>query len=333
MNPPDPDWRPRADVGMLRTRAAVLQSARAFLSDRGLLEVDTPSLGEFGVTDPHIAGIPVRLSERPGREYFLQTSPEYAMKRLLAAGCPDLYQIGKVFRDGELGSRHQPEFTLAEWYRLGFSLDDMIDETCLFVASLFEAAGANAPDLPADRYRYTDVFNRSIGIDPLTADVTELRGAARQCVTGISDELARQLDADRNGWLDLLMSHVVIPGLTNNRLTIIHHYPAAQGALARLDPEDERFAERFEAFYNGIELANGYRELTDPEQQRARFASDRRRRAAANLADMRADERLLAALDHGLPDCSGVAVGLDRVLMCAAGAATINAVIALPLAD
>jgi len=329
----DTDWKPHADIEMLRARAAVLQGARAFLTGRGLLEVDTPALGEAGVTDPNIAGFTVQLDARPQSEYFLQTSPEYAIKRLLAAGCPDIFQIGKVFRDGELGSRHQPEFTLAEWYRLGFSLDDMIDETCSFVARLFAAAGASAPDLPAKRYRYAEAFEHFIGVNPLSADIEALRGAGRTCVSGISDELAHQLGADRNAWLDLLMSHAVIPGLTGagNRLTVIHHYPAAQAALARLDPDDARFAERFEVFYDGVELANGYRELTDPAEQRARFAHDRQRRRLAGLPDMQADERLLAALEHGLPDCSGVAVGLDRVLMCAVGAATIDAVIAFPL--
>lgn len=316
---------------MLRTRAAVLQSARAFLAERGLLEVDTPALGESGVTDPHTAGLAVRLGEWPEHEFFLQTSPEYAMKRLLAAGCPDLFQIGKVFRDGELGSRHQPEFTMAEWYRRGFSLDDMIDETCLFIVSLFEAADAIAPKLPAERWRYAAIFERKTGIDPLNAAMDELREAAQNCIGGFSDELAQQLGADRSGWLDLLMSHAVAPGLAENRLTVVHHYPAAQGALARLDPVDARCAERFEVFYNGIELANGYRELTDPAEQRSRFANDRQCRAVAGLPDMQADERLLAALEHGLPECSGVAVGFDRVLMCAVGAVAIDAVIAFPL--
>jgi len=324
------DWRPRASLEVMATRAALLRTAREFFAARDMLEVETPALAEYGVTDPHIAGIAVHLSARPGRDYYLQTSPEYTMKRLLAAGSPDIYQVCKVFRDGELGRRHQPEFTMIEWYRRELSLDDMIDETCLFVATLFGAA-REAPAARVTRHRYAALFDQATGLDPLTAGLDELRRRARDFIPGLSEDLERQLGDQRGQWLDLIMSHAVLPGLPDDTLNVIHHYPAAQGALARRDPDDPRWAERFEVFYAGIELANGYRELTDPAEQRERFAADRRDRAAAALPDMLADPLLLAALEHGLPECCGVAVGFERVLMCALGAETIDAVSSFPL--
>lgn len=327
----DDGWRPSASLEVLETRAELLRAARVFFAARDVLEVETPALAECGVTDPHIAGLTVRLAARPDRDYFLQTSPEYAMKRLLAAGSPDIYQVCRVFRDGELGRRHQPEFTMIEWYRRGFSLDEMIDETCLFIATLFAAAPASPAPASTTRYRYASLFEHATGLDPLQAELDELRRRARELAPDLSDELERQLGDRRSQWLDLLMSHAVVPGLPDDALTAVHHYPAAQGALARRDPDDPRCAERFEVFYGGTELANGYRELTDPAEQLARFAADRDNRAAAGLPDMQADPLLLAALEHGLPECGGVAVGFDRVLMCALGAETIDAVIGFPL--
>lgn len=329
----DTDWRPDASLDVLRTRADLLRRAREFFAERDVLEVETPALAEYGVTDPNIAGLAIRVDALPGREYFLQTSPEYAMKRLLAAGSPDIYQICRVFRDGEIGSRHQPEFTMVEWYRRDLSLDDMIAETCLLIATLFAVAPAGGAALSPtiSRRRYSEIFAEVTDLDPLDAGVDLLRKHAIELVPGLSDELVRQLGDERGGWLDLLMSHVVVPRLPARALSVIHHYPATQAALARLDSADPRFAERFEVFYDGIELANGYRELTDPAEQRERFAADRHRREAAGLADVKADERLLAALDHGLPECCGVAVGFDRVLMCALGAKRISDVISFAL--
>ena len=324
-------WRPDAGLDALRTRADLLRVAREFFATHNVLEVETPALGEFGVTDPHISGIAVRLTARPEQRYFLQTSPEYAMKRLLAAGSPDIYSICKVFRDGELGRRHHPEFTMIEWYRRDLSFDGMIDETCLLIAALFAAAATTKPPAAVNRYHYATLFGQITGLDPLSATIEALRERAIELVPGLSDTLAQQLANERNGWLDLLMSHAIIPALPDRSMHVVHHYPAAQGALARLDPEDSRYAERFEIFFGDIELANGYRELTDPHEQRERFATDRRRRAAADLPDMQPDPGLLAALEQGLPECSGVAVGFDRVLMCALSTETINEVLSFAL--
>lgn len=320
-------WRPHASLDVLRRRAELLRVTREFFAARDVLEVDTPTLAEYGVTDPHIAGLEVGLSARPDRKFFLQTSPEYAMKRLLAAGSPDIYQVCKVFRDGESGRLHRPEFTIIEWYRRAFSFEEMIAETCELISSLFAAAPESSAPATAHRYRYAEVFEQATELDPLTAGTCELRDAARALVPGVSGELAQQLGDDRGQWLDLLTSHAVIPRLPGRALSVIYHYPAEQAALARLDPADPRCAERFEVFFGGIELANGYRELTDAEEQRERFAADRRRRAPLGLPDMLADPNLLAALEHGLPDCSGVAVGFDRVLMCALDAGTIDEVV------
>lgn len=324
-------WRPDADTDTLRARARALRAAREFFDARDVLEVETPALASHGVTDPHIDGITARLDALPDRELHLQSSPEYAMKRLLAAGSPDIYQVCRVYRDGELGRRHRPEFTMVEWYRRGFSLMDMIDETCRFIAELFAASANIALPTDANRFRYDQVFAAATGLDPLAADVEALRRRARELVPGLSEATCAGLGDDRTAWLDLLMGYVVLPNLPAGSLAVIHHYPAGQAALARLDPDDARFAERFEISYDGIELANGYHELADAAEQRCRFDADRRRRAALGRPDVGADERLLAALDHGLPDCCGVAVGFDRGLMCALGADSIDDVISFSI--
>ena len=325
------NWRPHADTEALRARARALRAAREFFDARDVLEVETPALSSHGVTDPHIDGITTRLGALPDRELHLQTSPEYAMKRLLAAGSPDIYQVCQVFRDGELGRRHRPEFTMVEWYRRGISFTEMIDETCRFIADLFAAAANIALPTLANRFRYDEAFSAATGLDPLDEDIEELRRRSRELVPGLAESTVAGLGDDRTAWLDLLMGYAVMPSLPAGSLAVIHHYPADQAALARLDPDDARFAERFEISYDGIELANGYHELADAEEQRLRFDADRRRRAALGRPYVEADARLLAALDHGLPDCCGVAVGFDRALMCALGANSIGEVISFSI--
>jgi len=305
-------WKPTAATSVLERRAHMLRLARDFFAARSVIEVETPTLTNSGVSDPHIASLttqPAACGERP---YFLQTSPEYAMKRLLASGAPDIYQICKVFRDQEIGQHHQPEFTMVEWYRQGATLDDMIEETCTFIIEINET-----PSLTVEKYRYRDIFLNTCHVDPLEAETDHLANCAALMIDSMTPDLRQQLGTDRNAWLDLLMSHVVIPSLTPDQLTVIHHFPADQAALARFDPEEPEFAERFEAFLNGIELANGYRELTDPAEQRRRFNMDHEQRRASGLPIMEADQALLAALDHGLPECSGVAIGFDRLVMTA----------------
>jgi len=306
------NWKPTVAPGVLERRAQMLRLAREFFATRSIIEVETPTLTNSGVSDPHIASLTARLKVRGERTYFLQTSPEYAMKRLLASGAPDIYQICKVFRDQEIGHLHQPEFTMVEWYRHGATLDDMIEETCAFIIEVSET-----PSLPVEKYRYRDIFLDTCHVDPLEADIDHLADCAGRMIDTMTPDLRQRLGADRNAWLDLLMSHVVVPGLASDRLLAIHHFPADQAALARLDPAKPELAERFEIFLNGIELANGYRELTDAAEQRRRFNADLDRRRTAALPMMEPDQALLAALDFGLPECSGVAIGFDRLVMTA----------------
>ncbi len=308
--PPGDSWQPLANRQTLQQRATLLRAARDFFATRKVLEVETPVLNQHGVTDPHIRSL--QLQREPG---WLRSSPEYHMKRLLAADDGDLYQIGIVFRAGEAGSRHQPEFTMAEWYRLNSSFDSMVQESCDFIRHLHAAIG---PQLPAkfDRYAYRDVFRKYTGVDPCAASLEELQEIAMG-VPVWHALLGEQLGSDRHGWLDFIASHTVYPRLPGGTLQVITDYPADQAMLARLRPDDPQSAERFEVFLDGLELANGFHELADAAEQRQRFVADNNRRAAAGLPVMDIDERLLAALQHGLPDCCGVAVGIDRLLMLA----------------
>lgn len=285
----------------------MLSEARRFFAEHAILEVETPALQTAAVSDPHIESIEVRLQAAGDRPYYLHTSPEYAMKRLLAQGAPDIYQLGRVFRDGEVGRRHQPEFTMAEWYRRGLDLPAMMRHTVEFIERLLDSGLLSAP---ARYISYVDAFRRQLGIDPLVATADELRAAARA-----DDDLANALGQDRDAWLDLLLARDVAAAFPNRRLTVLHHYPASQGALARHCPDDARLADRFEVFCGDVELANGYHELADADEQRARFAADQARRRRAGLAVRPLDESLLAALSAGLPDCCGVAVGFDRLVM------------------
>lgn len=318
-------WQPGAAPAVLALRARLLQRTRAFFQARALLEVDPPQLVQTPVSDPQIDSLSVR--DRQGRPLgYLQTSPEYCMKRLLAAGSPDLYSIAHVFRGGERGRRHLAEFTLVEWYRRGFTLDEIMDETAALFASLAQAAGRGRP--PVLRLRYAEAFQELTGIDPRQAETRELiELASRHPAIGAGPSLSAALGEDRPAWLDLIASHLLLPSLPPDHCVLLSHYPACQAALARLAPGEPEVAERFEMFYAGMELANGYRELTDPVEQRRRITGDRRRRAALGLADVPPDERLLAALEHGLPECAGVALGFDRTLTALLGVDDIRQVI------
>lgn len=306
------NWQPTAGKTALRKRAEALTTARQFFSDHGVLEVETPILGHYGVTDICIESLAVARPD--GNYWWLRSSPEYHMKRLLAADSGDIYQIGKVFRAGEEGSRHQTEFTMAEWYRLGFDLDAMVRESCEFINTVITAVGGK-PSTPRV-YLYRDVFLETVQLDPMEATAEQLVEAARR-LPGWHEGLQQQLGANRATWLDYIASHGVYPRLPNSGLQVVRDYPADQAMLARLNPEDPRLAERFEVFLNGVELANGFHELQDSAEQRSRFAEDNQNRKAAGLPEMALDEYLLTALDRGLPDCCGVAVGLDRILMLA----------------
>ena len=318
-----PAWRPRGDRARWERRAGVIARIRDFFAERGVLEVETPILAARGAMDPAIASFSTVGPDE--RTRWLQSSPEYAMKRMLAAGSGSIFQITRAFRAGEAGPRHNPEFTLLEWYRPRYDHHRLMDEVGELVVSTL------ACPVPR-RISYAGAFRDLAGVDIDSVPVKTLR--ERSKVAGASEGTAAELD--RDGCLDLLLSHVVQPELSRlagSRAVFLHDYPASQAALARVTrtPDGER-AERFELFVDGVELANGYHELTDPVEQQRRFEAEAARRHIAGLPSMEIDERLVAALAHGLPPCAGVALGLDRLVMLALGVPCIEDAIAFPSA-
>ena len=314
-------WRPTASLATLRRRAQALATTRDFFRTRRVLEVETPALVNAPVSDVNIGSVRAELPGRAGSAMFLHTSPEYAMKRLLAAGSGDIFQVCHVFRGGERGRLHNPEFTMIEWYRLGFSLEQLMREVAELVLELL------GRELPVEYLGYREAVRTHAGFDPLDADLGVLQRAVQSL--GLDEERARA--ADRDELLDLVVGAQVGPALGSNALTFVHHYPATQAALARLDAEDPRLALRFELYFRGLELANGYHELASGAEQRQRFAADQQTRRARGLPTHALDDHLLAALDAGIPDCAGVALGFDRVLMLAMGAESIDDVLAFPV--
>lgn len=327
LNPDRSDWRPAASLAMLRLRARILARIRAFFAEKEVLEVDTPILSSAAVTDPHLESFSTRFTgpgAAHGRTLYLHTSPEFPMKRLLAQGSGAIYQICKVFRQGEAGTRHNPEFTMLEWYRPGFDHRNMMDE----VESLLMAVLGEELDLaPVQRLTYAEIFLEYAGIEPHGAGVTELQACA-EChgITALPF-----LGSDKDAWLDLLLTHVVEPRLGRGGITFVYEYPASQAALARVRQGTPPVAERFEAYLEGVELANGFHELADAREQEERFERDLESRRKSGLPQIPMDRRLLAALASGLPDCAGVALGVDRLLMMAAQAACIQDVLAFPV--
>lgn len=300
------DWRPSASSDALRLRARLNAAIRAFFAERDVLEVETPILSRAGNTAANIASFSLEFSGRTDgapRTRWLRTSPEHAHKRLLAAGVGDCYELGRVFRDGEVGSRHNPEFTMLEWYRTGWDHLRLAGETVELVRTALDLVGRDAR---VETIAYRDLYRERLGIDPMTAPEQALREA---------------LDVDidpsglaRDDWLDLLMTHRIQPALSPAMLLVVHDYPASQCALARVRMDDPPVAERFELYLGPLELANGYHELVDAGEQRARFENDLAVRASRGQSTPPIDEHLLAALAHGLPRCAGVALGVDRLL-------------------
>ncbi len=304
------NWRPVAANPTLHRRAAMLAAARAFFAARRVLEVETPILSAAAVSDPQLESLATRIAGLPG-EFYLQTSPEYAMKRLLAAGSGDIYQICKVFRDEQRGRWHNPEFTLIEWYRVGLDDAALMDE----VEELLGALLAPLRKLrPAERLAYSAALERHAGVDAHRSSDAELEAAALRHGIRCDAEL------DRDAKLDLLMGLIVGPKLGHDRPCFICDYPASQAALARLKPGVPAVAARFELYLEGVELANGFHELQDAAELRARFNRDVELRRERGQAARPLDENLLAALEHGMPDCAGVALGFDRVVALALGA-------------
>jgi lysyl-tRNA synthetase class 2 len=324
---PPSDWRPSASLDTLQQRARLLQRLRAFFIARGVLEVETPQLSAAATTDPQLHSLSTRYTgpgAPRGRTLFLHTSPESPMKRLLAAGSGPIFQLCKVFRDAEAGRLHNPEFTLLEWYRPDFDHRQLMTEVAELVTHLLE----NRVPLGATQWMtYEDAFLRHTGLDPLSASGAQWAACARQhgiAATGLGPDTL-------DGWRDLLLTHLIEPHLGQGRLTFLYDYPASQAALARLRPDKPAVAERFELYLHGVELANGFHELGDAGEQRRRFDADLARRQALGLAWVPPDEHLLAALEHGLPACAGVALGVDRLVMLALGAQRLADVMAFPI--
>ncbi len=305
-------WQPTADKATLERRAQLLADVRLFFAKRGVLEVDTPVLSPSAPTSPYLESFQTEFTPLAGGEVqtlYLQTSPEFAMKRLLAADIGPIYQIAKVFRNGELGRCHSPEFTMLEWYRPDFSLDELMEEVTALLNDVVDISGAI-------KLSYAAVFSQYLDVDIFSCTVETLRDVALKQITSIDS----QLSLDWNGWCELLMSEVIEPQLAQRQVPVfIYDFPASQAELAKVKQDDDghAVAARFELYFAGVELANGYDELLEADELTKRFERDNHYREQINKPSMPVDSRLLAAMQAGLPPCSGVALGLDRLIMAA----------------
>ncbi|MDG6895835.1 elongation factor P--(R)-beta-lysine ligase [Volucribacter amazonae] len=310
-------WKPSAPIENLLARAKIIAEIRRFFTDRGLLEVETPVLSEFGVTDVHLSTFSTNFIAPFGEQtkpLWLMTSPEYHMKRLLAAGSGPIFQLCRVFRNEEAGSKHNPEFTMLEWYRPYFDMYRLINEVDDLLQQILDCE-------PAESFSYQFVFQQYVGLDPLSAEKSELLAKAQEY------GLQTSVDESRDTLLQFLFSAVVEPNIGLERPMAVYHFPASQAALAQVSSEDHRVAERFEFYYKGLELANGFHELTDSKEQLSRFEQDNRQRQKLGLSPQKIDYRFIAALQAGMPNCAGVALGVDRLLMIALNATDIKQVL------
>jgi lysyl-tRNA synthetase class 2 len=305
------DWQPTASLDSVRLRARLYATIRTFFAERDMLEVETPVLSMAGNTDPNIESFSLEFSGRTDgapRTRWLRTSPEFALKRLLAAGVGDCYELGRVFRNGEAGGRHNPEFTMLEWYRVGWDHHRLIDETVALVQAALALVGRKAD---ATTTTFRDLYRERLGLDPFAADEAELRAA-------LGDIEIDPTGLNRDDWLDLLMTHRLQPGFDRDGILVVRDYPVSQSALAKIragQGGEPAVAERFELYLGALELANGYHELTDADEQRARFLRDGAARAMRGAVQPPLDEGLLAAMACGVPACAGVALGVERLLM------------------
>ena len=322
------DWQPSASFDALHLRARLNAAVRRFFDERGVVEVETPVLSRAGNTDPNIASFSLEFSGRTDgapRTRWLRTSPEYPLKRLLAAGFGDCYELGRVFRDGEAGGRHNPEFTMLEWYRIGWDHRQLIHETAALVNTALALVGRKAA---LKQVSYHALYREQLGINAATASVEDLRAA-------LGDVVIDPSGLTRDDWLDLLMTHRLQPSFPTDQLLALYDYPASQCALARIrenNADGAPVAERFELYLGPLELANGYHELADAAEQGARFDRDLQRRAERNDVQPPRDENLLAALSAGFPACAGVALGMDRLMMAMLGTTRIADVLAFDFA-
>lgn len=295
-------WQPSASIAVLRQRASLIVSIRQFFHERGYFEVETPIMAQYGITDVYLSNIKAQFRDQ---EYSLQTSPEYHMKRLLAAGSGPIFQLARVFRDDELGRWHNPEFTLLEWYQLGINHHELMEEMDSLLQLILQCP-------PLIKKTYQQVFQEACNLDPLNASLIELKNVL---IRFELDYVLPNDEQDRDQYLFLLMSHVVEPFYSTLEAPLaIYHFPSSQAALAQVN---HGVAERFEVYFKGVELANGFHELTDASLQAQRFQEDNRQRQEKGLLPVKPCPYLLAALEHGLPPCSGVALGIDRLLTLA----------------
>lgn len=320
------DWQPTCSIELLRLRAKVLENIRQFFSARAVLEVETPLLGNSCGTDPELDFFSTEYHSPPHQPtLFLQTSPEFSMKRLLAAGSGSIYQICKAFRNGESGRFHNPEFTLLEWYRVGFGLSELMDEIAELMTALFDGHKTLAP---TQRFSYQELFQLHTGLNPLIFSYQDY------CSYAVENQLPEAVNIcghDHAAWLDLIFSHAIQPKLGENSVCMVFGYPACQSSLARINSYDSQITDRVEVFINGIELGNGYYELADADEQERRFVQEIAIRQQKKHPIPVKDQRLVAALRAGLPDCSGMAIGLDQLLMLLAERSTIDEVVSFPV--
>ncbi|MEQ1546158.1 EF-P lysine aminoacylase EpmA [Methyloglobulus sp.] len=319
------DWQPSCSPELLSLRAQTLQKIRRFFAERNVLEVETPLLCSAIGTDPNLDFFTTDYQLPPKqRTLFLQTSPEFAMKRLLAAGSGSIFQICKAFRNGESGRFHNPEFTLLEWYRVGFNLSQLMNEVDKLIAFLFDACPLQA----TQKVSYQSLFQQTTGLDPL---VFSCQDYAKYAHDSDLIDATTLCGHDHVVWLDFIFSHQIQPHLGKNALCMVHGYPACMSSLARINQGNPLITDRVELFINGVELGNGYYELSDAKEQERRFDKEITIRQGNKRPNVVKDERLLAALELGLPDCSGIAIGLDRILMLLSNSATIDDVLAFSI--
>ena len=318
-------WKPACDIELLRLRANVLSAIRAFFEQRSVLEVETPLLCHATGTDPQLDFFSSYYHSAPNdKEMFLQTSPEFAMKRLLAAGSGSIFQICKAFRNGESGRFHNPEFSILEWYRVGFSLEQLMDEVAELLVQLMPG---HCRLEPVHRFSYSELFEQITGLNPLLFCQESYAHYASE--NAMSDAILI-CENDHAMWLDLLFSYKVQAVLADQQISIVYGYPAVQSSLARINQHNPLIADRFEVFINGVEIGNGFFELSDAQEQEQRFDQEISARSTKGLPAVEKDNLFLAALQAGLPDCSGIALGLDRLLMVIANAGTLKDVMAFP---
>ncbi|MFH0255930.1 elongation factor P--(R)-beta-lysine ligase [Vibrio rumoiensis] len=315
-------WQPSCSIFQLKQRASIITSIRQFFAERQVLEVDTPAMSHATVTDVHLHTFKTEFigpEYASGKSVFLMTSPEFHMKRLLAAGSGSIYQINKAFRNEENGRYHNPEFTMLEWYRTGFDHHDLMAEMDELLQQVLSCESC-------DKITYQQAFLRVLGVCPLESTLRQLKDAAS--TLGLSD--IAEAESNRDTLLQLLFSIGIEPHIGQKVPVMVYDFPASQAALARINQEDPRVADRFEVYFKGIELANGFHELDDAKEQLARFEQDNQQRVEMGLQAQPIDHHLIAALEAGLPACAGVALGIDRLIMLAIGADHIDQVTAFP---